>query len=131
MLSLVKNTELEAPVTGQQKVHSCLALKLLSLKASSVFTASNLVGMGVLPLQFTNGQSWKTLGITGRETFDITGLSNDVQPGQSVKVTATREDGTSFEFPAIVRLDSLVDVDYYRNGGILQTVLRSILAEKN
>jgi aconitate hydratase len=87
--------------------------------------------MGVLPLQFVNGESWKSLGITGRETFDITGLSNDVQPGSTVKVTATREDGTSFEFTALVRLDSLVDVDYYRNGGILQTVLRSILAEKN
>ncbi|MEX2461154.1 MAG: aconitate hydratase AcnA [Paenibacillaceae bacterium] len=89
---------------------------------------SNLVGMGVLPLQFPEGLSWKNLGITGTETFSITGLSNDVKPGQKVKVTVTRNDGSSFDFEAIVRLDSLVDVDYYRNGGILQTVLRQIMA---
>jgi len=83
--------------------------------------------MGVLPLQFQAGDSWKSLGITGRETFDIRGLSNDVKPGQTVTVTATREDGSKFEFPVTVRLDSMVDVDYYRNGGILQTVLRQML----
>jgi aconitate hydratase len=90
---------------------------------------SNLVGMGVLPLQFPEGISWKTLGITGTETFDIVGLDNAVQPGQTVKVTVTREDGSTFDFEAIVRLDSMVDVDYFRNGGILQTVLRQIIAE--
>ncbi|MNR30416.1 Aconitate hydratase [compost metagenome] len=108
-----------------------LGVKAVIAESFERIHRSNLVGMGVLPLQFVNGESWKSLGITGRETFDITGLSNDVQPGSTVKVTATREDGTSFEFTALVRLDSLVDVDYYRNGGILQTVLRSILAEKN
>ena len=117
-------------MTGQQKVHSCLALKLLSLKASSVFTAVTLLVWAFFRFNSQTGTSWKTLGITGRETFDITGLSNDVQPGQTVKVTATREDGTSFEFTALVRLDSLVDVDYYRNGGILQTVLRQIIANQ-
>ncbi len=90
---------------------------------------SNLVGMGVLPLQFKSGDSAQSLGLTGRETFDIVGLSNDVQPGQDVKVTAVREDGSKLEFSAIVRLDSLVDVDYYRNGGILQTVLRQLMAK--
>jgi aconitate hydratase len=85
--------------------------------------------MGVLPLQFMEGMGWSTLSLTGRETFDITGLSNDVKPGETVKVTATREDGTSFEFNVLVRLDSMVDVDYYRNGGILQTVLRSMVAD--
>jgi aconitate hydratase len=89
---------------------------------------SNLVGMGVLPLQFPEGLGWRTLGITGTETFDIIGLGNDVQPGQKVKVHVARNDGTAFEFEAIVRLDSMVDVDYYRNGGILQTVLRQIMA---
>ena len=90
---------------------------------------SNLVGMGVLPLQFTEGNSWKSLGIDGTETFDIEGLSNDVRPGQTVKVTATRTDGSTFSFDAIVRLDSMVDVDYYHNGGILQTVLRQLMAQ--
>lgn len=105
-----------------------LGVKAVITESFERIHRSNLVGMGVLPLQFQDGQSWKTLGITGRETFDITGLSNDVQPGGTIKVTATREDGTTFEFPATVRLDSLVDVDYYRNGGILQTVLRQMIA---
>jgi len=105
-----------------------LGVKAVIAESFERIHRSNLVGMGVLPLQFVEGQSWKTLGITGTETFDITGLSNDVQPGQRVNVTATREDGTSFSFEAAVRLDSMVDVDYYRNGGILQTVLRQIMA---
>ncbi|MFD0696863.1 aconitate hydratase AcnA [Paenibacillus sp. GCM10027628] len=107
-----------------------LGVKAVIAESFERIHRSNLVGMGVLPLQFVNGESWKSLGITGRETFDITGLSNDVQPGSTVKVTATREDGSTFEFNALVRLDSMVDVDYYRNGGILQTVLRQIMAEK-
>ncbi|GKU80589.1 aconitate hydratase AcnA [Paenibacillus sp. L3-i20] len=105
-----------------------LGVKAVIAESFERIHRSNLVGMGVLPLQFPEGQSWKTLGITGRETFDISGLSNDVQPSQNVNVHVTREDGTTFEFPAIVRLDSLVDVDYYRNGGILQTVLRQMIA---
>jgi len=105
-----------------------LGVKAVIAESFERIHRSNLVGMGVLPLQFQAGDSWKSLGITGRETFDITGLSNDVQPSQKVTVTATREDGTSFQFPAIVRLDSMVDVDYYHNGGILQTVLRQMIA---
>lgn len=105
-----------------------LGVKAVIAESFERIHRSNLVGMGVLPLQFEPGQSWKSLGITGRETFEITGLSNDVTPGQKVTVTAKREDGSSFEFKAIVRLDSMVDVDYYRNGGILQTVLRQMLA---
>ncbi|GIO13398.1 aconitate hydratase A [Cohnella xylanilytica] len=107
-----------------------LGVKAVIAESFERIHRSNLVGMGVLPLQFQPGQSWKTLGITGRETFEITGLSNDVQPGQTVNVTAKREDGTTFEFPVIVRLDSMVDVDYYRNSGILQTVLRQMLAQQ-
>ncbi|WP_168121588.1 aconitate hydratase AcnA [Paenibacillus sp. HB172176] len=106
-----------------------LGVKAVIAESFERIHRSNLVGMGVLPLQFQEGSGWKTLGITGREVFDITGLSNDIKPGQAVKVTATREDGTSFEFSVNVRLDSLVDVDYYRNGGILQTVLRQMIAE--
>lgn len=105
-----------------------LGVKAVIAESFERIHRSNLVGMGVLPLQFQVGQSWSTLGITGRETFDIQGLSNDVQPGQLVTVTATREDGSKFDFQAIVRLDSLVDVDYYRNSGILQTVLRQMIA---
>jgi aconitate hydratase len=105
-----------------------LGVKAVIAESFERIHRSNLVGMGVLPLQFPEGQSWKTLGITGRETFEISGMSNDVTPGQSVSVTVTREDGTFFDFQAIARLDSTVDVEYYRNSGILQTVLRQMIA---
>ncbi len=106
-----------------------LGIKAVIAESFERIHRANLVGMGVLPLQFTEGNSWKSLGITGTETFDIVGLGDNIQPGQTVKVKATREDGSTFEFDVIVRLDSLVDVDYYRNGGILQTVLRQLLDE--
>ena len=88
---------------------------------------SNLVGMGVLPLVYEAGQTAESLGLTGRETFDIAGLSGKLEPRQKVKVRATREDGSVLEFTAIARLDTPVDVDYYKNGGILQTVLRNLV----
>ena len=88
---------------------------------------SNLVGMGVLPLQYENGQTAESLGLTGREVFDITGLSGELRPRQRVAISARREDGSTLGFHAIARLDSPVEVDYYRNGGILQTVLRNLL----
>ncbi|GAX90727.1 aconitate hydratase AcnA [Effusibacillus lacus] len=103
-----------------------LGVKAVIAESFERIHRSNLVGMGVLPLQFTEGVSWKTLGITGQETFDIVGLSDAIQPGQKAKVVATRPDGSSFEFDVIVRLDSVVDIDYYRNGGILQKVLRQL-----
>lgn len=104
-----------------------LGVKAVIAESFERIHRSNLVGMGVLPLQFADGANWKSLGITGRETFDIPELSNDIQPGQRLTVKATREDGSSFEFPVICRLDSMVEVDYYRNSGILQTVLRQIM----
>ncbi|MBT2763213.1 aconitate hydratase AcnA [Paenibacillus sp. ISL-20] len=105
-----------------------LGVKAVLAESFERIHRSNLVGMGVLPLQFQEGHGWKSLGLNGRETFDILGLSNDVKPGQELTVVATREDGTQFEFQAIARLDSMVDVDYYHNGGILQTVLRQMIA---
>jgi aconitate hydratase len=87
---------------------------------------SNLVGMGVLPLQFEEGQTAESLGLTGRETFDIAGLSK-LAPRSSVEVKARREDGATLAFKAIARLDTPVEVDYYRNGGILQTVMRNLM----
>ncbi|QAY67964.1 aconitate hydratase AcnA [Paenibacillus protaetiae] len=104
-----------------------LGVKAVIAESFERIHRSNLVGMGVLPLQFLEGQGWAALGLTGRETFDIVGLNNEVQPGDKVSVIATREDGSQLEFNVIVRLDSLVDVDYYRNGGILQTVLRQMI----
>ena len=84
---------------------------------------SNLVGMGVLPLTFKAGQDAKTLGLDGSETFDIA-VDDAVKPRQAVTVTATRKDGTKVTFQTTCRIDTPVEVDYYRNVGILHTVLR-------
>ena len=91
---------------------------------------SNLVGMGVLPLQFQVGDSWQSLGLTGRESFDIDlPVADDLRPGGTLTVTATAEDGTVKRFAALSRLDTPVDVRYYLNGGILHTVLRDLAAK--
>ncbi|MGH3850251.1 MAG: aconitate hydratase, partial [Pseudonocardiaceae bacterium] len=90
---------------------------------------SNLIGMGVLPLQFPSGESASTLGLDGTETFDITGvteLNNGVTP-RAVHVTATPEKGKPVEFDAVLRIDTPGEADYYRNGGILQYVLRGMV----
>jgi aconitate hydratase len=88
---------------------------------------SNLVGMGILPLQFEAGQTAESLGLTGRERFDVTGLEAGLSARMKARVAAHREDGSVLTFSAIARLDTPVEVDYYRNGGILQTVLRALL----
>ena len=88
---------------------------------------SNLVGMGVLPLEFVDGENAESLGLSGKEVYDITGLSDDLQPLQDVTVTATGEDGSVRSFSATLRIDTPVEIDYYRNGGILHTVLRGFL----
>jgi aconitate hydratase len=87
---------------------------------------SNLVGMGVLPLMFQDGATAESLGLTGEETFAIA-VGDDVKPGQAITVTATAPDGSAKTFTATCRLDSAVEVNYFRNGGILQTVLRGFL----
>ena len=86
---------------------------------------SNLVGMGVLPMTFSEGESHESLGLDGTESFTIP-VGDDVQPLQMIEVTATRSDGTSLTFNAQIRLDTPVEVEYYRNGGILHTVLRQL-----
>jgi len=87
---------------------------------------SNLVGMGVLPLQFLAGESAASLGLTGRETFDIVGVADGLEPREELTVRYTRDDGSSGEFRTIARMDSPVEVEYYRHGGILQSVLRRL-----
>jgi aconitate hydratase len=87
---------------------------------------SNLVGMGVLPLQFAGGESWQSLGLTGEETFDIEGLDDNLQPRSEIDVIATAPDGKQKKFACVVRIDTPVEIDYYRNGGILNTVLRGL-----
>ncbi len=91
---------------------------------------SNLIGMGVLPLQYPDGQSAASLGLTGTETFAVAGVTamNTGPVPRTVAVTATREDGSELEFKATVRIDTPGEADYFRHGGILQYVLRSLLA---
>jgi aconitate hydratase len=88
---------------------------------------SNLVGMGILPLQFKPGENKESLGLTGRETYDIVGLEHGLKPHQDVTVNVTREDGSTFSFTTTARLDGAIDVTYYENGGILPTVLRRLV----
>ncbi|MEM8945469.1 MAG: aconitate hydratase AcnA [Planctomycetota bacterium] len=90
---------------------------------------SNLVMMGVLPLEFEAGTTWQSLGLTGEETFEIADLGYDLQPRQQLKVVASPESGDPIEFTTTVRIDTPVELDYYRNGGILQTVLRKLLED--
>jgi aconitate hydratase len=90
---------------------------------------SNLVGMGVLPLQFEDGQSASSLGLTGFETYDILDLGDDMVPNQVYTVRATSDSGVVTEFKAVSRIDTPVEVNYYKNGGILHTVLRRMAAE--
>ena len=87
---------------------------------------SNLVGMGVLPLQFRDGEDIASLDLTGNEIYDILNLE-DLTPNKEIKVRATKNNGTKLEFKVIARLDSLMEIDYYQNGGILQYVLRRFL----
>ena len=105
-----------------------LGIKAVIAESIERIHRSNLVMMGVLPLTFVEGESYQSLGLTGRETFDIP-ITDGVQPMQRLMITATGEDGSRKQFEAIARLDSPVEVDYYRNGGILHTVLRNFLAD--
>ena len=88
---------------------------------------SNLVGMGVLPLQYTDGDTAEKLRLTGNETFTITGISVDIRPLKKLQVIAKKENGQEIKFKAIARLDSNIEIEYYRHGGILQYVLRQFL----
>ena len=90
---------------------------------------SNLIGMGILPLQFEAGVTIESLGLDGTESYDIDGISSGLAAGGSVRITATDAEGRRTEFAAEVRLDTVVELDYYRNGGILQTVLRQMLRD--
>ena len=88
---------------------------------------SNLVGMGVLPLRFHEGQNAESLGLDGSEVFDIEGLDDTIQPKAELTVKAKKADGSVIEFQATALLNTDVEVNYYRNGGILHTVLRNLV----
>ena len=116
--------------TGSSRDWAAKGTLLLGVKAVIATSferihRSNLVGMGVLPLTFPEGENADSLGLDGTETFDIP-ASADLVPLSTIRVKAIKENGDIIEFDAIVRLDTPVEVDYYRNGGILQTVLRNL-----
>lgn len=90
---------------------------------------SNLVGMGVLPFQFRDGESAQSLGLDGSEIFGLTGIGDDLKPRQEATLTIQRSDGKTDNVPVIVRIDTPIEVDYYRHGGILPYVLRQLLAK--
>jgi aconitate hydratase len=102
-----------------------LGVKAVIAESYERIHRSNLVGMGVLPLQFKDGQDRNALNLTGEDRFDIA-IDDSVEPGQDIEVKVTRKDGSTETFTARCRLDTPVEVEYYRNGGILHTVLRRL-----
>ncbi len=104
-----------------------LSIKAIIAESYERIHRSNLVCMGVLPLQFRAGESASSLGLNGTETFSITGIAAGIKPGQSARVSVTRSDGSAASFDTIVRIDAAAEVEYFRNGGILQMVLRQLL----
>jgi aconitate hydratase len=90
---------------------------------------SNLVGMGVLHLQFKGGDSVASLNLLGDESFDITGLNGDLKPQQDVTLTIRRKDGSTRQVALLLRIDTPIEVDYYRHGGILPYVLRQLVSK--
>lgn len=118
--------------TGSSRDWAAKGTNLLGVRAVIVESferihRSNLVGMGVLPLQFLDGQSRETLGLTGDDQFTITGVA-DLKPRQTVTVNVTRADGSTFSFDTLCRIDTANEVEYYMNGGILHYVLRKLAA---
>jgi aconitate hydratase len=104
-----------------------LGIKVILAESYERIHRSNLVGMGVLPLQYLKGDNAEKLGLTGNESFTITGISHDIKPLKKLQVIAKKEDGTEIKFDAIARMDSNIEIEYYRHGGILQYVLRHFL----
>ncbi|MFL6594815.1 MAG: aconitate hydratase, partial [Chthoniobacterales bacterium] len=119
--------------TGSSRDWAAKGTRLLGVKAVIAASferihRSNLVGMGVLPLQFEEGTNAQSLGLDGSETYSITGLTNDIQPGQMVTLEITRKDGKPQSVPVKLRIDTPIEIDYYRHGGILPFVLRELIS---
>ena len=121
--------------TGSSRDWAAKGAALLGVKAVIAQSyerihRSNLVGMGVLPLEFKNGESVESLGLKGDEVFDFLGLDEQMKTRQEIKVVAVAKDGLKKEFSTVARIDTPVEIDYYRNGGILPTVLRKLAKSK-
>jgi aconitate hydratase len=119
--------------TGSSRDWAAKGTTLLGIKAVIAESferihRSNLIGMGVLPLQFIQGENAEALGISGDESFDLTGIQEELHPNKKLKVSAYRKDGSTLNFEVITRLDNNVEVEYYQSGGILKMILRNFLA---
>jgi aconitate hydratase len=106
-----------------------LGVKAIIAESYERIHRSNLAGMGVLPLQYKPGENATTLGLTGAEVFHIEGLEGELTTGQELTVRAEHEDGSEIRFKVNARLDTDIDITYYRNGGLLQTVLLKLMKE--
>jgi aconitate hydratase len=120
--------------TGSSRDWAAKGTRLLGVRAVVAESferihRSNLVGMGVLPLQFKPGTNRKSLGLDGSEIIDITGVEAGLQPRMDLTLTITRADGKVETVPVLCRIDTLDEVDYFKHGGILQYVLRNMLNE--
>jgi aconitate hydratase len=118
--------------TGSSRDWAAKGAKLLGIEAVIAESferihRSNLIGMGVMPLQFLPGQNYETLELTGTETYDICGIAHGLGPGSELHVTATGDAGTKKTFPVLCRVDTPEELNYYRHGGILHYVLRLLL----
>ncbi|MGI9088008.1 MAG: aconitate hydratase, partial [Chthoniobacterales bacterium] len=119
--------------TGSSRDWAAKGTRLLGVKAVVAASferihRSNLVGMGVLPLQFADGTNAQSLGLDGSETYRLTGLSDAIQPGATVTLEIIRKDGAKQSVPVKLRIDTPIEIDYYRHGGILPFVLRELMA---
>jgi aconitate hydratase len=119
--------------TGSSRDWAAKGTQLLGVKAVIARSferihRSNLIGMGVLPLQFKGADSAKSLGITGAESFDIEGLDGEIRPQQDLTLVIRRADGSAQRVAVLLRIDTAIEVDYFRHGGILPFVLRQLMA---
>ena len=120
--------------TGSSRDWAAKGTNLLGVKAVVAQSferihRTNLVGMGVLPLQFKDGTTAQTLKLDGTETYDIVGLDANIKPQQDLTLKITRKDGTMENVPVRCRIDTPIEVDYYQHGGILPFVLRQLVAK--
>jgi aconitate hydratase len=120
--------------TGSSRDWAAKGVALLGVRAAIAESferihRSNLIGMGVLPLQFLPGENRESLGLSGEETYAITGIADDLRPGKRLTVTATSDAGATTRIEVVCRIDTPVELDYYRHGGILQFVLRQLISE--
>jgi aconitate hydratase len=118
--------------TGSSRDWAAKGPRLLGIKAAIAESferihRSNLIGMGIIPLQFKAGENLKSLGLTGVETYEVKGIANDLAIGKELGARATSDDGKVTEFKVICRIDTPAELDYYRHGGILEYVLRQLL----